>query len=88
MSDSSGKTQTSREFRLQMAALLYFLSRGALVVFFAALPAIYLLKGQLEWPLATGAACGVLILFILWIITAGSLRCVACTGPVLLLSDG
>lgn len=70
--------------RLHVAALLYFLSRMAVVGFVFAVPSLYFLRGQVEVPLVVGGAVLVAALFTGYYVAAAGLRCAACSGPVLL----
>ena len=84
MPDPAHNTQLNKEFRLHMAAILYFLSRIAVVGFVFAIPALYFIRGQLEMPMLAGGAIFVIALLIGYYVAASTLRCSACSGPVLM----
>lgn len=84
MPDPAHNTQLNKEMRLHVAAILYFLSRVAVVGFVFAVPALYFLRGQVEIPLVAGGAVLVTSLFVGYYVAAAGLRCAACSGPVMM----
>lgn len=84
MPPSAPSNQLNKSFRLHLAALLYFLSRFMVVAFVFAVPALYFLRGSVEMPWVIGGAGASAILFLGYYIVASSLRCAACSSPVLM----
>ena len=75
---------SNKEFRLHVAAVLYFLSRLAVVAFMFTVPALYFILGRVELPLVIGGAALSAVLFVGYYLVASGLRCPACSSPVLM----
>jgi len=84
MPDSASNHQLNKEFRLHVAAVLYFLSRVTVVVFVFAVPALYFIFGRVEMPVVIGGAIFCAALFVGYYLAASVLRCAACSSPVLM----
>ncbi len=84
MPDPAPHNPPNKELQLHIAAILYLLSRAAVVTFAFAVPAIYFLKAQVEVPLVLGGAGLVTLLCVLYYFAAARLSCVACHSPVLM----
>ena len=84
MNNPASKDQNRPILRLHTAAILYFLSRSAVVAFVFVVPLIYFLHSRVEIPLVAGGAGGVTLLLIAYYLAAAGLRCNVCSSPVLM----
>ena len=82
MTPTPKRAPRTRDLQLSLAALFAFGSWLGLLGFFAAIPTLFLMKIPLTWPVVLGSASLVVILFLLYYLLSGTLRCQVCGGPV------
>lgn len=83
MPDPTLTAQPKRASRLALAALLYFVSRVAVVAFVFTIPILYFLQGKVEVVVLVGGVAVTGGLLAAYYLTANRQYCAACTSSVL-----